>query len=212
LWANNSETNPEGKFIVPNDNYGKWTFDPHGLQPSRAFGDKGSALHMGEIYVCDLPTDVETWLVLTSDGIEEAIDISQIPYYLLDPRCQLKDILDDHRVIADFAQYRDWFARELGVYQLPSTKSIPLQLGWLETVYEGYEKKDHFPSKRDAKVHKNAIDWLKKSHSRMSRPKFVPHLEYRVKFLMHSAYARLCFDNVSVVVQRHSPIKEQEEN
>jgi len=209
LWSNNKETNPEGKFIIPNDNYGKWTFDASGLQPSRALGDKGSALHMGEIYICDLPTDQETWLVLISDGIEEAINISEIPYYVLEPKTQLKDILDDHRAVNDFVNYRNWFATQLDIHELPLTKDIEKQLAWLETVYEFYERIEHFPSKRHAKTHKNAIHWLKKSHSRMSKPNFVPNMQYRVKFLMHSAYARLCFDNVSVVVQRNTPIVDE---
>lgn len=202
LWANSTDTNPDGTFIVPTYDYDRWTFDPDGLEPSRSFGDKGCAIHMGEIYICDLPSDCESWLLLASDGIEESIDVEQIPYYLLQPLTQLKYILDDHRVVQDFFRHRDWFAKEVGVKSLPE-KRILDKLKWLEHIYDAYEVKDLFPSKRDSKVHKNSVDWLKKSFSRMSKPKFLPNLEYRVKFLMQSAYARLCFDNVSIVVQKH---------
>merc|ERR1711928_164436 len=119
------------------------------------------------------------------------IDISQVPYYLLEPRTQLKDILDDHRSVCEFLNFREWFGTHLQVFTLPTTKNALEQLQWLEMVYNAYEKADHFPSKRHSAAHRNAVQWLKQSHSRMSKPKFVPNLEYRVKFLMQSAYARL---------------------
>merc|ERR1712109_125866 len=110
---------------------------------------------MGEIYICDLPSDTETWLLLASDGVESAIDIDQIPYYLLQPLCQLKYILDDHKAVQDFFRYKKWFEEEIGVKSLPEN-TIPDKLKWLENIYNSYEEKKLFPSKRDSKVHKNS--------------------------------------------------------
>eukprot|EP00492_Amphilonche_elongata_P002466 TRINITY_DN2716_c0_g1_i1.p1 TRINITY_DN2716_c0_g1~~TRINITY_DN2716_c0_g1_i1.p1 ORF type:complete len:99 (+),score=34.97 TRINITY_DN2716_c0_g1_i1:63-359(+) len=65
---------------------------------TRAFGDIGMTLHMGEIYIAEIPADVETAIFVGCDGFEESIRVDHIPRYLANPRDMLRHLLSsDHK-------------------------------------------------------------------------------------------------------------------
>jgi len=220
LFLSNSETNPNSalEFVNNRASDEELVIGTRQLpSTTRAFGDIGMTLHMGEIYVCDIPKDVETAIFVGCDGFEESIRVDHIPRYLANPRDMLRHLLSsDHKFVKMYRQYKDWFLHQrIGAF--PSDGNIKSELAWLLRCVNlvGHS---HLPSQRDCEVIAGACQWLQWAYSKyvdlpsddpnnkFTRP-FPETSRFRLKFLVQCALARLSFDNISGVLITFSPSK-----
>jgi len=217
LFLNNSETNsPQAVEFVNHRANDEELVISHRQLPSttRAFGDIGMTLHMGEIYICSIPTDVETAIFVGCDGFEESIRYSLIPKYLSNPQAQINSLLSaDHKFVAMYRQYKDWFIHQrIGTFP---QGGILHELNWLLRCVNlvGHS---HLPSTRDCEVIAGAVQWLQWAYNKYSNlgeddpnnkfhKPFRESARFRLKFLVQCALARLSSDNISGVVIDFTP-------
>eukprot|EP00494_Astrolonche_serrata_P030815 UN31083 len=150
LFLNNKETNPTNamQFVGNRTNDDELVIGNRQLpSTTRAFGDIGMTLHMGEVYMADIPVDRETAIFVGCDGFEESIKLIDIPKYLATPKKQFNMLLSaDHKFVSMYTQYKDWFIHQK-IGHFPKS-GIQAELNWLMTCIQKVGH-SHLPSKRD---------------------------------------------------------------
>jgi len=217
LFLDNKETNSKQafEFVHERQNDSELVISRRQLpSTTRAFGDIGMTMHMGEIYICDIPTDREVAVFVGCDGFEESINYKLIPKYLCDPEAEVHNLLsDDHKFRAMYNQYQDWFIHQRIGHFPPS--GILAQLTWLLRCVNlvGHS---HLPTQRDCEVIAGAVQWLQWAYNKYSsldnddpsnkfHKNFRDSARFRLKFVVQCALARLSFDNISGVLVTLTP-------
>lgn len=223
LFLDNKETNSKQafEFVHERQNDSELVISRRQLpSTTRAFGDIGMTMHMGEFYICDIPTDREVAVFVGCDGFEESINYKLIPKYLVDPEGQVRNLLgDDHKFRAMYEQYQDWFIHQRIGHFPPA--GILGQLTWLLRCVNlvGHS---HLPTQRDCEVIAGAVQWLQWAYNKYSsldnddptnkfHKNFRDSARFRLKFVVQCALARLSFDNISGVLVTLTPDDEGEQ-
>lgn len=217
LFLNNKETNAKQalEFVHERQNDSELVISRRQLpSTTRAFGDIGMTLHMGEIYIADIPTDREVAVFVGCDGFEESLEYKLIPKYLVAPEGEVHNLLsEDHKFRAMYNEYQDWFIHQR-IGHFPD-QGILSELTWLLRCVNlvGHS---HLPTQRDCEVIAGAVQWLQWAYNKYSsldrtdpnnkfHKPFRESARFRLKFVVQCALARLSFDNISGVLACLTP-------
>merc|ERR1711879_1141523 len=97
---------------------------------SRALGDEGICMHMGEIYCCQIPSNQTSLLYMASDGPEEGMHITDIIEFVCDPKDALERVfLKNHEFVKMYGTYKPWFNSK-DVYDFPKNETLDRKLDW----------------------------------------------------------------------------------
>jgi len=221
LFLENEETNPDRSLKLVHHRRGDkntLVIGKNGrLGITRCFGDIGIAMHLGEIYIADIPTDREVAFLLCSDGLEESIDHQLMTKYICHPENEIQNLFfQDHQFRKMSEEYKKFFIKK-DIGEFPENEDILAQINWFERCLEIIGE-SHLPNgKRDRAVIATGAQWMKwaynnkfssLSHEHPANKfhqNFHESVSFRLQFLIQCALCRLSFDNISGILVSIKP-------
>lgn len=215
LWLENQETNPKRALQVVGYGQRKDKLLVVGkkgkLNITRAFGDIGLAMHMGEIYVASIPANKEVAFLLCSDGLEESIDCENIRKFLCHPKSSIQNLLPKDNPIRIMSNNHKGFFKSKGIGLYPEGEDVLQKINWIERFLEKMGK-SHLPGgEADIPAIQYACSWLKWAHNKYStmseenpvnkfQQNFHDSVKFRLQIAIQCALCRFSFDNVSGIL------------